>query len=134
KIKNMKVAATAAAALLLFSACGGSEADTANDQAAEGGLTEGNVGVIPILDTVPIYLGIESGIFEEHGLDINLQEAQGGAAIVPGVQSGDFDIGFSNVTSLIVAHSQGLPVQIVAPGPNSTGDPENDYAAVLVPE
>lgn len=136
KIKNLKVAATAAAALLLLSACGGSDADT-DAGAADGGgegLTEINVGVIPILDTVPIYLGIEAGIFEEHGLDVNLQEAQGGAAIIPGVQSGDFDIGFSNVTSLIVAKSKGLPVQLVAPGPNSTNDPANDYAAVLVPE
>lgn len=133
KPKNVKLAGITAVALVMLSACGGSDPNSTNQTDAEG-LTEINVGVIPILDTVPIYLGVDEGIFEEHGLDVNLQEAQGGAAIIPAVQSGDFDIGFSNVTSLIVARSQGLPLQLVAAGPNSTGDPVEDYAAVLVPE
>lgn len=131
--KHAAFTATAAAALLMLSACGGAATDSAAEADTDGGLTEVNVGVIPIVDVVPIYLGIEEGIFEEHGLDVNLQEAQGGAAIVPGIQSGDFDFGFSNTASLIIATSKGLPLQIVAPGPNSTGDAEADFSGVLVP-
>ena len=130
KTKNVKLAGITAAALVMLSACGNSDADTAG----EDGLTEITVGVIPIVDVAPLYLGVEEGIFEEHGLEVNLQEAQGGAAIVPGVQSGDFDFGFSNTVSLIIATSQGLPLQLVAPGPNSTGDPEADFSGVLVPD
>src|SRR5690625_2481883 len=82
KPKNVKLAGITAVALVMLSACGGSDPNSTNQTDAEG-LTEINVGVIPILDTVPIYLGVDEGIFEEHGLDVNLQEAQGGAAIIP---------------------------------------------------
>jgi len=42
--------------------------------------------------------------------------AQGGAAIVPAVISGDDQIGFSNMVSLILAAAHGLPVMAVAYG------------------
>src|SRR5699024_8531048 len=79
-----------------------------------------------------VYLGIEEGIFEKHGLDVEPTVAQGGAAIIPGVESGDFDFGFSNVTSLILGKSQGLPIKIVAPGPQTTGKVNEDYASIMV--
>lgn len=134
-LKSHKIGATtiAVAGLIMLSACSGSDNDS-NQTAESGELTEINVGVIPIVDVAPLYLGVEEGVFEEHGLEVNLQEAQGGAAIVPGIQAGDFDFGFSNITSLVIASSQGLPLQIVAPGPNSTGDPDEDFAGVLVPD
>ena len=120
---------TAAAAMLALTACGG---DDSGDIGADGELTPVEVGVIPIGDVASIYVGQQEGIFEEHGIDLTLTQAQGGAAIVPGVQSGDLDFGYSNVTSLVMARSQGLPVQIVATGPQTTGSPDEDFAAVMV--
>src|SRR5699024_7519862 len=117
----------ATAGLLALSACGGS-----SDDAADGELTPVEVGVIPIGDVASIYVGQQEGIFEEHGIDLTLTQAQGGAAIVPGVQSGDLDFGYSNVTSLVMARSQGLPIQIVATGPQTTGSADEDFAAVMV--
>jgi NitT/TauT family transport system substrate-binding protein len=143
--KTVRLAAVGAAALLALTACGsGSPTDggTATAPASEdattgsgsGELTEVEVGVIPIVDVAPIYLGVEEGIFEKHGLDVTLTLAQGGAAIVPAVQSGNMDFGFSNVTSLVIGRSQGLPLKLVATGPQTTGDSEDDFAAVMVPE
>lgn len=128
--------AAAAAGLLVLTACGGAEeAPADSDEAADGGgLTEVSIGVIPIVDVAPIYLGVEEGIFEDHGLDVDLTLAQGGAAIIPAVQSGDFDFGFSNITSLAISQSQGLPLQVVAPGPQTTGEPGEDFSSLLVPE
>jgi NitT/TauT family transport system substrate-binding protein len=128
--------ALAATASLVLTACGG-PSDPAQETAGEAGgdgegLTQVNVGVIPITDVAPIYLGIEQGFFEDEGLELELTPAQGGAAIVPGVVSGDLDFGFSNVTSMLIARSQGLPIQIVANGNSSTGDREEDFAAVMV--
>ena len=74
------------------------------------------VGVIPIADVAPLYLGIEKGFFEEENLTIEPQLAEGGAAIIPSVMSGDYQIGFSNTTSLIIAASKNLPVQIISQG------------------
>ena len=133
--------AAAAAALLVLTSCGGGgggEEETpaeGEDGGTQGGeLTQISVGVIPIVDVAPIYLGIEEGIFEDHGLEGELTLAQGGAAIIPAVQSGDFDFGFSNITSLVIGSSQGLPLQLVAPGPQTTGVPGEDFSSLIVPE
>lgn len=136
-IRGSIIAAAAASLLMLTSCGGGDEAPTETDQDAaqeNGELTQVSIGVIPIVDVAPIYLGVQEGIFEEHGLEVELTLAQGGAAIIPAIQSGDFDFGFSNITSLVIAKSQGLPLQLVAPGPQTTGEAGNDFSSLLVPE
>ncbi|EMY35358.1 putative ABC transporter substrate-binding protein [Arthrobacter crystallopoietes BAB-32] len=129
-------AVLAMTAVLGLTACGGGSPSGNGEEAASPGaggeLTPVNVGVIPIVDVAPIYLGVQEGIFEEHGLDVELTPAQGGAAIVPAITSGQMDFGFSNVTSLIIARSKGLPLQILASGSSSTGDQDADFAAVMV--
>ncbi len=111
---------------------GGSTGEATNGGSTGGGeLQKVSVGLIPIVDVAPIYLGKEKGFFKKHGIELELSSAQGGAAIVPGVVSGQFQFGFSNVTSLIIAHDKGLPVKVVAAGNFSTGkDP--DFSAVVV--
>jgi NitT/TauT family transport system substrate-binding protein len=74
------------------------------------------VGVIPIADVAPLYLGIKKGFFKQQKLTIKPQLAAGGAAITPAVVSGNFQIGFSNTISLLIASSKGLPVQIISQG------------------
>ncbi|MGO1183007.1 MAG: ABC transporter substrate-binding protein [Micrococcaceae bacterium] len=128
-------ATLACASALVLTACGEgspSGAETDETAAAQGDLTPVEVGVIPIGDVASIYVGQREGIFEEHGLDLTLTLAQGGAAIVPGVQSGDLDFGYSNVTSLVVARDRGLPLKIVATGPQTTGSELEDFSAVMV--
>lgn len=93
--------------------------------------TKITVGVIPIVDTAPFRLGVSKGFFSERGLDITVQDAQGGAAIVPAVMSGSNEIGFSNLSSLIVAHSRNLPVQLIAAGVATTGDTSEDFGGVV---
>lgn len=115
--------------LLGLTACANGDAGA---EGADGELTPIEVGVIPIGDVASIYVGQQEGIFEEHGIDLTLTQAQGGAAIVPGVQSGDLDFGYSNVTSLVISRAQGLPIQIVATGPQTTGSPDEDFSAVMV--
>ncbi|GAA3208013.1 ABC transporter substrate-binding protein [Actinocorallia longicatena] len=124
-------AALAAASLLLLAACGGGEGGEATPKES-GGLTPVKVGVIPIVDVAPIYLGVQQGFFAEQGLKPELVPAQGGAAIVPAVASGQNDFGFSNFTSLIIARSKGLPLKVVAPGAGSTGVAGKDFGGVVV--
>ena len=65
------------------------------------------MGIIPIVDGAPLYLGQKKGFFSKRGLKLSMTRAQGGAAIVPGVTSGQFQCGFSNMTSLVIAQSNG---------------------------
>lgn len=92
------------------------------------------VGVIPISDVAPIYLGKEKGIFEEYGIDLVIETGPGGAAITTSVVSGEYQFGITNVVSLFIARNAGLPVTIAAPSSQSTGVSGGDYAALLVRE
>src|SRR5215217_7604348 len=115
----------AVACALLVGACGDDEGD------AGGGVTTLKVGVIPIADVAPLYLGREEGFFEDEQLKIEPQLAEGGAAILPAVLSGDFQIGFSNTISLLIAGSKDLPVQIISQGVLG-GEREEDAWADLL--
>ena len=119
-------------ALALLAAAGcGSSGDDNGGQASGGGTKQVKVGVIPILDVAPIYLGKEKGFFSKRGIELTLETGQGGAAIVPGVVSGQFQFGFSNVTSLLIAQTRGLPLKVVANGVASTGKDKADYSGIV---
>jgi NitT/TauT family transport system substrate-binding protein len=90
------------------------------------------VGVIPIVDVAPIYLGKEQGFFSRRNIDLTLEQAQGGAAIVPSVISGQYQFGFSNVVSLMLAESKHVPIKMVANGNNATADPAKDFGGLVV--
>lgn len=103
-----------------------------DDSGSSGGTTSVTVGLIPIVDVAPLYLGQKKGFFEERGLKLDFSSAQGGAAIVPGVVSGQFEFGFSNMTSLMIAQSNNVPVKAVANGIASTGVVGKDFEALTV--
>ncbi|MFB0833809.1 ABC transporter substrate-binding protein [Arthrobacter halodurans] len=136
-MKHLLKTAAAAAAVLGLAACGSGSpsagTDASGSPAAGGeGLTPVTVGVIPIVDTAPIWLGEAEGLFAEEGLDLDIQTATGGSAIVPGVQSGSYDFAFSNLISIMVANDKGLDMSVVANGATTTGDAEHDFGGVVV--
>jgi NitT/TauT family transport system substrate-binding protein len=128
------------ATLLVALACATGAAGCGDDDGNEGGGGGGGeagpttlkVGVIPIADVAPLYLGVKNGFFEEEQLEIDPQLAEGGAAITPAVLSGDFQIGFSNTISLLIAASQDLPVQIISQGVLAGKTEEEAWADLLV--
>jgi NitT/TauT family transport system substrate-binding protein len=113
-------------------ACGDDDGNGGGGGGGEAGPTTLNVGVIPIADVAPLYLGMKKGFFEEEQLTIKPQLAEGGAAITPAVLSGDFQIGFSNTISLLIAASQDLPVQIISQGVLAGDSEEEAWADLLV--
>jgi NitT/TauT family transport system substrate-binding protein len=138
--KSLLGSAAVAVAALALAACSSTPEETQSSntpttsETASSGLTEMTpitVGVIPIVDVAPIYLGVEKGFFTDDNLDVTLELAQGGAAIVPAVVSGDYQFGFSNVTSLLLATSKDVPLQVVTAGNFTTGDTSSDFGAVV---
>lgn len=117
---------------LLATACGSDGGGSSSSGGDQGGTDNVTVGVIPILDVAPIYLGVDKGFFKERGIEVKLELAEGGAAIVPAVVSGQYQFGFSNVVSLLLAHEKGLPVKVVSNGNNSTGVDGEDFASLMV--
>jgi NitT/TauT family transport system substrate-binding protein len=130
------VAALAAALALLAAGCGDDDGE-GDGSGGGGGAPEPvtlKVGVIPIADVAPLYLGMDKGFFEEEGLTIEPQLAEGGAAIVPSVLSGEYQIGFSNTTSLIIAASKDLPIQIISQGVLAGTGEDDAWDGVIVPK
>ncbi|MCF2127339.1 ABC transporter substrate-binding protein [Strepomyces sp. STD 3.1] len=132
-MRRLFVGLTAVSVLAAATACGSSDGSGGPDGAGSSGSTTSvEVGLIPIVDVAPLYLGQKKGFFEERGLQLSFASAQGGAAIVPGVVSGQFQFGFSNMTSLMIAQSNGVPVKAVANGIASTGEVGKDFEALTV--
>jgi NitT/TauT family transport system substrate-binding protein len=91
------------------------------------------VGVIPITDVAPIYLGKEKGFFAKQNLDVEMQLAQGGAELIAPVVSGQREFGFSNLSSILIAQTRGLELVAIAPGASSTGEQGRDFGAIIAP-
>ena len=127
-----QLAALLFATFMLAGAACGADGGGGAAPAAPGQPDRVNVGVIPTLDVAPIYLGKDKGFFSKRNIGLTLTPAQGGAAIVPAVLSGQYQFGFSNVISLLLAQSNGVPLKIVSNGNNSTGDDGEDFAALMV--
>ncbi|MEU4214996.1 ABC transporter substrate-binding protein [Actinoplanes sp. NPDC026623] len=124
-----RILAAATVLATLFATCACSSDD--EPEGASGG-TAISLGVIPIIDVAPVYLGRQKGFFSRRGIDLTLVPEQGGAPIVKGVLSGRYQFGFSNVTSLMAAQSEGAPLKAVANGVASTGRPGRDFSAIVV--
>ncbi|GIG86903.1 ABC transporter substrate-binding protein [Plantactinospora endophytica] len=126
--------ASVLALLAAIAACGGPEptAPAAADEPSRDRPVSIKVGDIEGAPASFLAFGIQKGFFTEHGLDVELVRQQGGAAIVPGLVSGDLAIGGSNAVSMLLARSRGVPVQIIAPGTSVGTDPARDFSAVIV--
>lgn len=131
-MRRLPIGLAAGALFLAATGCGSSDSSGSSGAGASGGTTTLKVGVIPILDVAPVYLGQKKGFYAERGLKLELTPAQGGAAIVPGVVSGQFQFGFSNTTSLLVAQSKNVPLKVVANGVASTAEEGADFCGITV--
>jgi NitT/TauT family transport system substrate-binding protein len=115
--------------LLALAGCGSSS----QPSSTPGQPDDVKVGLISILDVAPIYLGKQKGFFEKRNIDLTLQPAEAGTETIPAVLSGDLEFGYSNIVTLLLAQTQGLPVKVVNNGTNSTGVDGADFGALMVP-
>lgn len=108
------VAATTALAVL--TACGGGA------PAPEGGGDDGGapekpkltIAINPSTQFAPLYYGIDEGIFEDHGLELEVVPQTDIAAIVSGLASGTYDFGFATVVHVVTANANGIPIRAVS--------------------
>lgn len=88
------------------------------------------VGYVPIADCLPLYVGIERGLFAAQGLRIDLTQLQSGQRIIEAMAAGELEIGISNVVSTITAHTRNVPVVSFTGG--ATESPERATRALIV--
>ncbi|MBK3641136.1 ABC transporter substrate-binding protein [Streptomyces sp. MBT33] len=131
-MRRLLAGLSAGAFLLAATACGSSGGGSSGKGTSSGGTTTVKVGLIPIVDVAPLYLGQKKGFYEKQGLKLSLTLASGGAAIVPAVASGQDQFGFSNVFSLMLAQTNGVALKAISNGVASTGLQGRDFGATLV--
>jgi NitT/TauT family transport system substrate-binding protein len=135
KFRSMLGIGAVGCLVLALAACGGgaSNADTGSGgDTAKGEMTTIKVGILPITSVAALKLGIDKGFFKEENLTIETEVAQSGAALVPAIVSGQYQFGFSNNLSLILARGKGLPVKIVRTANSADSDPTPSQEALVV--
>ena len=85
------------------------------------------VAALPIAETGAIWAGIDEGIFEKHGLTLEILPAAGGALAVPSLVSGDIDFAIGSPVSAIKAVLAGEDIRII--GDYADGNPEGERDA-----
>lgn len=89
------------------------------------------VGVLPVVNAAPLYLGLERGFFRKEGLNIRPQASAGGASIVAGVSSGFLQFGLANPVALVAAKARDASVQVVAAGGSGGSSARDAWASLL---
>lgn len=115
--KSIAAVAFAAIAVLALSACtdtGASPSSAPTDAEASGDLTTVRVAALPIAETGALWGAIDAGIFEEHGLELEIVPAQGGAQAIPALLSGDIQFAIGQPFGPFRADLQDLGVAVIS--------------------
>ncbi|GAA5086180.1 taurine ABC transporter substrate-binding protein [Microbacterium yannicii] len=133
--KSLATLGVLAAAALALSGCtdsGATPSSTSTDDAAGGELTKVRVAALPIAETGALWAAIDEGIFEDHGLEIEVVPAQGGANAIPALLSGDIQFAIGQPFGPIRADVQDLGVVIVGNYANSLAEGDDVNAVVAL--
>lgn len=117
-MKRSRIRLTAAGIAVALVLAGCAQGSVSGDDPAEGPanteLDHVTVGVFTSASFAPLELAISNGTFERYGIDLELTTAQGGAALLPAVSTGDVSIAVGNPVSVLTAARQGLDMRVIA--------------------
>jgi NitT/TauT family transport system substrate-binding protein len=95
---------------------GAAVASSALPRAAAADPVPMNVGLVPIFDIAPYYAALAQGYFTAENIAPTAQIIRGGAAAIPALVQGSFDLVYANGTSIITANARDLDLRIVLEG------------------
>jgi len=98
--------------LLLIAACGGG--GTEKSTSASGKELDKvtlTLNWYPYGEHAPFYYGKKQGIYEKHGIDLQIQAGQGSQKTVQATGAGQTDFGWADTPALLAAVGQGIPVK-----------------------
>lgn len=110
------IALGAVAAILALSGCtdsGAAPTSAPTDDAGSGELRPVRVAALPIAETGALWAAMDEGIFEDHGIEVEVVPAQGGAQAIPALLSGDIQFAIGQPFGPFRADVQDLGVAII---------------------
>lgn len=133
--KSLATIGLLAVAALALSGCTDSAADPAaepSDSGAPEEVTKIRVAALPIAETGALWAAIDEGIFADHGLEVEVVPAQGGAQAIPALLSGDIQFAIGQPFGPIRADLQDLGVAIIGDYADSRAEGDDVNAVVAL--
>jgi NitT/TauT family transport system substrate-binding protein len=88
-----------------------------------------HIALFPVLDYAAFYVGLNEGIFEQHGLNVDVEFVMTGTGLFSAITSGEADLATNSLTSGVVAITNGIPLKLVSQASNQ---PTEGNTEVLV--
>ena len=127
----MRTLALGLAGLLAALAVGCGDDDDGAQQDG-GGPAQVVVGIIPIADVAPAWLGADKGFFREEDIDVSFHPIAGGAEVIPQIIRGDVQFAFGNPISLGFAQQRGIALRYVTEGVQGGSSEQDSTNGLLV--
>lgn len=70
------------------------------------------IGVGNVIETAPVRIAVENGVFERAGLDVDLVEQPSGKATLESLANGELDVAFARDVALFRAAARGVPLRV----------------------
>lgn len=136
KIRKLGLMGLAAAAIVSLAACS-SSAPSGDGAAAEDGPIKIRVQSQASIAAEPLYMGVEQGIFEEEGLDVEIVELPDLPAATAALQAGKLELAFVPTISALTMARQNVPITMIAAADginpaaaDASLDEQRDYTSV----
>jgi NitT/TauT family transport system substrate-binding protein len=124
------LAATLVAAAALVG-CGESESEGSGDGGSASGPTTVKMGVVPAATFAPVFVGLEQGIFEKHGIDLQIEVGGLAPTVFPRILQDQLQLGANTWGTLVTARDQNLPLTGIAPVDRGGESPDDDYQGIV---
>lgn len=99
--------------LALATACGGGGEKTTSANGKQLDKVTLTLNWYPYGEHAPFYYGKKQGIYEKHGIDLNIQAGQGSLKTVQATAAGQTDFGWADTSALLPAVEKGAPVKSI---------------------
>ena len=130
--KWKKVMASTLMGAMLLTGCGGS--DTTNENAnAEQNVEPITVGLMRIDDSFPFYVAEKEGLFEKHGVNVELQNFSSARDLSTALQGGELDALMTDPVVTALSLKGGTDVRIVAMALGAVPE-EGRFLVISAPE
>lgn len=133
--KSLAVLGVLAAAALALSGCTDSAAPAPSAPAGGGDDATGEmrtvrVAALPIAESGALWAAIDQGIFADHGLEVEVVPAQGGAQAIPALLSGDIQFAIGQPFGPFRADLQDLGIVVIGDYADSLAEGKDVNAVV----
>jgi NitT/TauT family transport system substrate-binding protein len=131
--KALAAVALGAAAILALSGCtdsGAAPTSEPTEDTGSGELRPVRVAALPIAETGALWAAMDEGIFEDHGIEVEVVPAQGGAQAIPALLSGDIQFAIGQPFGPFRADGQDLGVVIIGNYADSLAEGKDVNAVV----